>query len=156
MNQDQRMAHMIQLYEQLNPGEVVDGSTTINKTSISRLCETAGGPYQRVIAWLEKKLNSLPKESEYLNYLTKEENPFEGTDMDQASVEFQKCFDLMKSRNAKYGDSWKQLRLSSVIDLMIMKLDRCQKQVLDDKAIEVELEDVVNYGIFGLIKIRHK
>lgn len=77
-------------------------------------------------------------------------------DMKAAQKEFENCYNLMQSRNAKYGNSWKQLRNSSIIDLMIMKLDRCQKQALDNKALEVEAEDVVNYGIFLLMNLRKK
>ena len=77
-------------------------------------------------------------------------------DVGKFKKEMNACFTLMKSRNKKYGDSWKCLRINSIIDLMIMKLDRCQKQELDNKAIEVELEDIVNYGIFGLINLRDK
>jgi hypothetical protein len=76
--------------------------------------------------------------------------------MKEAQEQFNKCYELMKSRNSKYGNSYKMLRLNSIIDLMLMKLDRCQKQELDDHAIEVELEDCINYGIFGLMKIRNK
>lgn len=77
-------------------------------------------------------------------------------DMRNAREQFEKCISLMEERNSKYGDSYKQLRLNSIIDLMIMKLDRCVKQNLDEKAIEIELEDVANYSIFGLMKIRNK
>lgn len=77
-------------------------------------------------------------------------------DMKLAEEQFARCFRLMQSRNAKYGDSWKRLRLNSIVDLMYMKLDRCVKQELDEAAIEVELEDIVNYGIFGLINVRNK
>lgn len=95
------------------------------------------------------------------------EDPFEKTcpqcelqanksDMDLAKEQFDKCFDLMKSRNSKYGNSWEKLRNSSIIDLCVMKLDRCQKQELDSKALEVEAEDIVNYMIFLLINLRNK
>jgi len=64
------------------------------------------------------------------------------------------CFELMKSRNEKYWDSWKNLRVDSMIDLMSAKLERCKAQSLDNKAMEIELEDIVNYWIFALMKIR--
>jgi len=76
-------------------------------------------------------------------------------DMEKAQEQFNQCFELMQSRNLKYGNSWKKLRNSSIVDLMLMKLDRCQKQELDDHAIEVEIEDVINYGIFCLMRLRN-
>lgn len=77
-------------------------------------------------------------------------------DMEKAKKQFDLCFTLMKGRNEKYGDSWKKLRKESIIDLIAMKLDRCQKQELDNKALEVEIEDIINYGIFLLINLRNK
>lgn len=77
-------------------------------------------------------------------------------DMKKAKTQFDNCYDLMQSRNSKYWDSWKKLRTNSIIDLISMKLDRCVKQELDNKAMEVELEDIVNYAIFWLIKIRNQ
>lgn len=139
-----RISEIIDLYQQLNPDLNVDVSTKINNATIARICETGGGPYQRVKSWIEKQLE------------LKSLKEIEGEDMRLAKVQFDKCFELMKGRNAKYGDSYKKLRLNSIIDLMIMKLDRCQKQELDDHAMEVEIEDVVNYGIFGLVNIRNK
>ena len=61
----------------------------------------------------------------------------------------------MKSRNDKYGDSWKRLRIDSIVDLVAMKLHRCVSQQLDKQALEVEAEDVINYMIFLLIKLRN-
>lgn len=78
------------------------------------------------------------------------------SDIEKFKEQQKKCLDLMISRNEKYGNSYKKLRLNSIIDLMAMKLDRCVKQDLDEKAIEVELEDISNYATFGLILIRNK
>lgn len=76
-------------------------------------------------------------------------------DINKAKEQFNNCLKLMESRNKKYWNSWKKLRISSIVDLMIMKLDRCQKQELDNKAIEIELEDIVNYWIFWLMNLRN-
>lgn len=168
-DQSQRIAYMIGLWEKVNPGCEGTLSTTINNTSIGRLCETAGGPYQRVITWLEKKVDELsssvesePEEmlaskglldSEYRNALL-EDKPY--TDMEKADKEFQKCFELMQGRNAKYGDSWKVLSVQSIANLIEMKMHRIANmntKDLDPK-IEDEFIDAVNYGIFGLIKLK--
>lgn len=166
-DQSQRIAYMIGLWERLNPGAIGTLSTTINNTTIGRLCETSGGPYQRVITWLEKKVDELsfPVEtseslaskglldSEYRNMLL-EDRP--KTDMEQADLEFQKCFELMQGRNTKYGDSWKVLSVQSIANLIEMKMHRIANmnaKELDPK-IEDEFIDAVNYGIFGLIKLK--
>lgn len=140
MDQQQRLENLISLYKKAFPDQLVDQNTKIKGTSLLTLSEYNLGPYQRIKKWLENAVNT-----SNIN-----------DDMTRASEQFNRCFELMKSRNAKYGDSWKRLRIDAMIDLMIMKLDRCQKQKLDDSAIEVELEDVINYAIFGLVKIRNK
>lgn len=158
-DQSQRIAYMIGLWEKVNGCEG-NLSTRINNTTIGRLCETSGGPYQRVITWLEKKVDELsmpeknePEESEYRNALL-EDKPY--TDMEKADKEFQKCFELMQGRNAKYGDSWKVLSVQSIANLIEMKMHRIANmdtKDLDPK-IEDEFIDAVNYGIFGLIKLK--
>lgn len=51
-----RIEEIIDLYQQVNPDKEVTAATTINNTSIARLCETDGGPYKRIRAWLLKQL----------------------------------------------------------------------------------------------------
>lgn len=159
-DQSQRIAYMIGLWERMNPGCEGTLSTTINNTSIGRLCETAGGPYQRVITWLEKKVDetsmsekSEPIESEYRSMLLEDRTL---TDMEKADREFQKCFELMQGRNAKYGDSWKVLSVQSIANLIEMKMHRIANMDTKDlnPKIEDEFIDAVNYGIFGLIKLK--
>lgn len=142
--QKERAQYIVELYQKLNPEKKITSNTEIKNTTIWRLCEYNGAPFQRIKSWCEKKVGELEK-TKIIN-----------EDMKLTEEQFENCKKLMNSRNQKYGDSWKRLRLNSIIDLMIMKLDRCQKQELDDHAIEVELEDVVNYGVFGLTKIRNE
>lgn len=125
--------------------------------------------YNKFYIWfrkgIEKNFKKIEKENQdkrnYVKDLIEEdledqeiENNFCEEDMKKANKQFENCFNLMKGRNKKYGNSWKQLRNSSLIDIMIMKLDRCQKQELNNKALEVEIEDIINYWIFTLINLR--
>lgn len=141
MNTEQRIKYIISLYQRVCPDVKVTQDTLINNTSIKKLCQSNGGGFNRVKDWCEKKISEI-----------------EGIDpnMKKAKEQFNNCYQLMQQRSAKYGNSFKQLRLSSIIDLMAMKLDRCQNQDLDNKATEIELEDICNYAIFGLMKIRNK
>jgi len=138
-----RLIKLMNLFSKIE-GHNVTPDYVVRGTSLKKLAETNGGGYQRVLKWAESKASS-----------TTHSKPV-SEDIIKAKEQMKNCLNLMESRNEKYGDSWKQLRLNSIVDLMIMKLDRCQKQNLDEKAMEVELEDVVNYGIFGLVKIRNK
>lgn len=145
MINSERLDYLLSLYHQLEPEKMIDGNTTMKGTSLARLAEVGGAPYNRVKTWLE---STLKKRNEAASVVLLNE------DMKNAKEQFRNCFALMQSRNKKYGTSWKRLRPNSIVDLMIMKLDRCQKQQLDNKAIEVEIEDVVNYGIFCLMYLR--
>jgi hypothetical protein len=142
MNKSERMDYIVKMFQQLNPEEKITSDTIIRGTPIWKLCNSDGGPYQRIKTWCEKKITE--------KKLIEEEND----DMLKAKKEYDKCFDLMKSRNKKYGDSWKVLTIQSIANLCEMKLHRIanmNNQDLDPK-IEDELRDTANYMIFALIK----
>ncbi len=70
--------------------------------------------------------------------------------------------ELMIAKNHDYGEVWREMRLSSITDLILMKLLRI-KQIEDNAGITLVSEglsanyqDIVNYAIFALIKIHEK
>jgi len=77
---------------------------------------------------------------------------------DKIKEEFDECFNLMKARSLKYGDSWKDARLSSLVDYAIMKYKRVSEMVLQPvenrQKIESDLRDMINYAIFALLKLK--
>ncbi len=146
MNKHERLANLIAQFQKIEP-RLVNAEYEVKGTSLRILAETAGPGYQRVKAWVDEKVRLL--------VIKNRTDMVSQTHEEMMREQAAKCLELYKSRAAKYGDSWKQLRLGSYIDLMMMKLDRCQKQQLDNKAIEVEIEDCVNYGLMILTKIRN-
>lgn len=134
-----REDYIISLYQKINPEIKVTSKTKIKNTSIEILCKYEA-PYKRIKDWCERKVLELENKKDLIEF----------------KEIMNDCYKLMISRNKKYGDSYKKLRLDSIIDLMAMKLDRCQKQKLDSKAIKAELEDIVNYGVFGLKELKDK
>jgi hypothetical protein len=71
----------------------------------------------------------------------------------------QKAKDLMMAKNHDYGEAWRQMRISSYTDLILMKIKRT-KQIEDNKGLTLISEgvdanylDIINYAIFGLIKL---
>ncbi|MEW6774439.1 MAG: DUF1599 domain-containing protein [Bacteroidota bacterium] len=67
---------------------------------------------------------------------------------------------LMLKKNHDYGDAWKDMRISSLIDLVLVKLHRI-KQIEDNKGqtlisegVEANYMDIINYSIFAMIKIK--
>jgi len=71
----------------------------------------------------------------------------------------QKAKQLMLDKNHDYDEAWRQMRLSSLTDIILMKIKRI-KQIEDNsgltlvsEGIESNYLDIMNYAIFSLIKI---
>ena len=69
---------------------------------------------------------------------------------------------LMERKNADYGDSWREMRLPSITDQILVKVHRI-RQIEDaggitqvSEGVESEYRDILNYCIFALIKIREE
>jgi hypothetical protein len=66
---------------------------------------------------------------------------------------------LMENKNHDYGEAWRDMRISSLTDLILMKLLRI-KQIEDNKGetlisegVDANFHDMINYAIFALIKL---
>jgi hypothetical protein len=64
---------------------------------------------------------------------------------------------LCESKNHDYGEAWKKMRLSSLVDIIMMKLIRIKK-LEDNKArfsegVTAGYKDIVNYCVFCLLKL---
>ncbi len=67
--------------------------------------------------------------------------------------------DLMLNKNHDYGEAWRNMRVSSLDDIILMKLLRV-KQIEDNKGktlvsegLDANYYDIVNYAVFALIKL---
>ena len=67
--------------------------------------------------------------------------------------------DLMLAKNHDYGEAWRDMRISSLTDLILMKILRV-KQIEDNKGltlasegIKANYQDMLNYAVFALIKL---
>jgi hypothetical protein len=70
-----------------------------------------------------------------------------------------KSFDLMLKKNHDYGEAWRDMRVSSLTDLILMKILRV-KQIEDNKGqtlisegIDANYYDMLNYAVFSLIHL---
>lgn len=66
---------------------------------------------------------------------------------------------LMEDKNHDYGEAWRDMRVSSLTDLILMKILRI-KQIEDNKGetiisegIDANFHDMINYSVFALIKL---
>ncbi len=67
--------------------------------------------------------------------------------------------ELMIAKNADYGDSWRLMRLTSITDQILVKVQRIRTLEESGDApkvsegIESEYRDILNYCVFALIKM---
>ena len=66
---------------------------------------------------------------------------------------------LMEEKNHDYGEAWRDMRISSLTDLILMKILRV-KEIEDNKGktlvsegIDANYMDMINYSVFALIKM---
>ena len=74
----------------------------------------------------------------------------------------QKARDLMEKKNHDYGEVWRDMRISSMTDLIYQKILRT-KQIEDNEGktlvsegLEANYFDMLNYAVFCLIKLSEK
>ncbi|WP_421919860.1 DUF1599 domain-containing protein [Marinifilum sp.] len=82
---------------------------------------------------------------------------------DKALELYQKYFkeakELMEAKNHDYDEAWRSMRVSSFTDLILMKINRTkqiednQGKTLISEGIDANYFDMINYSVFGLIKI---
>lgn len=68
-------------------------------------------------------------------------------------------YELMMAKNHDYGEAWRDMRPSSLTDLILMKILRV-KQIEDNKGetlasegVSANYQDMLNYAVFALIKL---
>ncbi len=67
--------------------------------------------------------------------------------------------ELLTNKNHDYGEAWREMRVSSITDIILMKLFRV-KQIEDNsgktiisEGIGANYQDMINYSVFCLIKL---
>jgi hypothetical protein len=67
--------------------------------------------------------------------------------------------ELMFAKNHDYGEAWRDMRISSLTDLILMKILRVKQiednagQTLASEGIAANYQDMLNYAVFALIKL---
>ena len=75
------------------------------------------------------------------------------------NLQIEQVRQLMIDKNHDYGEVWREMRVSSMTDLILMKLLRI-KQIEDNdgktlisEGLDANYMDIINYAIFALIKL---
>ncbi len=70
-----------------------------------------------------------------------------------------KVKNLMINKNHDYGEAWRDMRISSLTDLILQKLLRVKQiednhgETLISEGIDANYQDIINYSVFALILI---
>lgn len=69
---------------------------------------------------------------------------------------------LMEDKNHDYGEAWRSLSQESLVDLILMKLQRIRQilanegKTLISEGIDANYDDIINYSVFALILMGEK
>lgn len=91
----------------------------------------------------------------------------EQLEMEYAELEplYDKCVEeslqLLTNKNHDYGEAWRNMRVSSITDIILMKLLRV-KQIEDNEGktlisegVQANYQDMINYAVFALILLKY-
>ena len=76
--------------------------------------------------------------------------------------QLQRSRDLLAAKNHDYGEAWRDMRRSSITDLILQKLLRLRQiegndgRTVVSEGQDANYLDIINYAIFALIKIDEK
>lgn len=69
-------------------------------------------------------------------------------------------FELLQNKNHDYGEAWRDMRVTSITDIILMKLLRV-KQIEDNhgktlvsEGTKANYQDMINYAVFAMIKLK--
>ena len=92
---------------------------------------------------------------------------------DEIQLELDKCLsfydsfasqtrELMLNKNHDYGEAWRDMRVSSITDLILMKLHRIKQieendgKTIVSEGLDSNYQDIINYAIFASILLEEK
>ncbi len=91
----------------------------------------------------------------------------DNTQIDMSFQELEPLYDgiveetlaLLLNKNHDYGEAWREMRVSSMTDIILMKLLRVkqiednQGKTLISEGVRANYQDMINYAVFSLIKL---
>lgn len=124
---------------------------TIQETGVNQVGESIEGEFKAIVNYCVIALIQL-NESDLVEL---------ELDLNQATLLYDRymlsAIELMKKKNHDYGEAWRDMRISSLTDLILMKILRI-KQIEDNngqtsisEGIDANYYDMLNYAVFALI-----
>ena len=126
---------------------------TVQETGENKVGETFEDAFMGIVNYCIMAIFQLRNESGFNEQLTLDEAM---KVYNEISTE---AFELMKKKNHDYGEAWRDMRVTSLKDLILTKVLRI-KQIEDNKGVteisegvEGNYFDMLNYSVFALIHI---
>lgn len=126
---------------------------TIQETGLNKVGETIEGEFMAIVNYCIMALIQLGEKDLTKIDLSEEE----AIQLYEKYAEG--AYQLMKKKNHDYGEAWRDMRVSSLTDLILTKILRV-KQIEDNKGttiisegIDANYYDMLNYAVFALIHI---
>ena len=126
---------------------------TVQETGENKVGETFEDAFMGIVNYCIMAIFQLRSESGFNEQLTLDEAM---KVYNEISTE---AFELMKKKNHDYGEAWRDMRVTSLTDLILTKVLRI-KQIEDNKGVteisegvEGNYFDMLNYSVFALIHI---
>lgn len=72
------------------------------------------------------------------------------------------ALELMKRKNHDYDEAWRSMRVSSYTDFILTKIERVKEienidgDTMVSEGIDANYMDIINYAVFGVIKLSEK
>ena len=66
-------------------------------------------------------------------------------------------YELLQNKNHDYGEAWREMRVTSITDIILMKLLRVkqiednQGKTLVSEGVKANYQDMINYSVFAMI-----
>ncbi|GAA4827816.1 DUF1599 domain-containing protein [Algivirga pacifica] len=124
---------------------------SIQEKGTQKIEDNLQGEFIGIINYSVMALTQLALEGDDRLELTTEEV------MEHYEKHAQETMDLMLNKNHDYGEAWRQMRVSSITDIILMKLLRV-KQIEENKGntlvsegVDANYQDMINYAVFALI-----
>jgi hypothetical protein len=127
---------------------------TIQETGNNLVGESISGEFEAIVNYCIMALIQLEYTSDNLELDEKEAVMLYDQYANQA-------FELMKKKNHDYGEAWRDMRVSSLTDLILMKILRVkqiednQGKTLISEGIDANYYDMLNYAVFSLIHLSY-
>ena len=73
----------------------------------------------------------------------------------------EETYALQEDKNHDYGEAWRDMRVSSITDIILMKLLRVKQiennegKTLVSEGVQANYQDMINYAVFALILLKN-